>query len=199
VSVRDYETGTDAGIRATDEALARARRADSVILVEGISDQIALETMAQRLGRDLEAERIVVVPIGGAHAVRNVVAEFEDRPAVRFSGLVDEAEADLFVRAAEACPTFEVTRIHVCVRDLEDELIRALAPHHFESLLAEAGDLSSFRTMQKQPSWRDEPVEAQMHRWLRSISGRTNRYADRVLRCSDARLPGPLVAAIELA
>ena len=197
--VHDYETGPDATIRATDEALARARDASSIILVEGISDQIALETMADRLGRDLRAEAIVVLPIGGAHAVRNLVAEIGDRDGLRVSGLVDEAEAELFAAAADGAPHFAADRIHVCVRDLEDELIRAVDRSVFEALLADEGDLQAFRTLQKQPSWRDQPFEAQMHRWLRSISGRPNRYADRVLRCPDARLPAPLVAAVEQA
>ena len=195
-----FESGPDATIRATDEALGRAREADSIILVEGISDQIALEVMAERLGRDLEADRVVVLPIGGAHAVKNLVAELGDRAGVRLSGLVDEAEADLFRSAAATSPLFADERIHVCVRDLEDELIRAIDQPAFEALVEAEGDLPALRTMQKQPSWRDRPFPDQMHRWLRSISGRTNRYADRVVRSvRPDRLPRPLVEAIERA
>ncbi|MEM9464321.1 MAG: ATP-dependent endonuclease [Actinomycetota bacterium] len=194
---RRYESGPDATIRATEEALTRARRARSVILVEGISDQIALETIADLRGRDLEAERIVVVPIGGAHAVHNLIRALGDTADIRLSGLVDDAEVDLFTAAAASSPAFAAVRIHVCVRDLEDELIRAIEPAEFEALLDAEGDLGAFRTMQKQPGWRDRPFESQMHRWLRSISGRTNRYADRVLRSPGARLPAPLVAAID--
>lgn len=194
-----YETGPGATIRATDEALGRACDASSIILVEGISDQIALETMADRLGRDLRSDAVVVLPIGGAHAVRNLVAEIGDRDGLRMSGVVDEAEAELFAAAADGAPHFAPERIHVCVCDLEDELIRAVDRTTFEELLDDEGDLHAFRTLQKQPSWRDQPFEAQMHRWLRSISGRPNRYADRVLRHPDARLPAPLVAAVEQA
>lgn len=196
---RRYESGPDATIRATDEALGRARDAASIICVEGISDQIALETMADRVGRDLVEERIVVVPIGGAHAINNLVEELSDRRDLRLSGLVDEAEVELFARAAADAPGFSPERIHVCVRDLEDELIRALDPDELRALLEAEGDLGSFRTMQKQPAWRGHPFAAQMHRWMRSISGRTNRYADAILRSPDARLPRPLVEAIETA
>src|SRR5579872_2378261 len=45
----------------------RGRRA--TVLVEGISDQAALETLAVRLGRDLRTEEVVVEPMGGAHAL----------------------------------------------------------------------------------------------------------------------------------
>ncbi|MEU5944430.1 TOPRIM nucleotidyl transferase/hydrolase domain-containing protein [Micromonospora sp. NPDC047465] len=61
--------GNAASIRATDRALAKVGSAVAVVLVEGISDQIALETAAVGRGRDLEAERVVIVPIGGAHAI----------------------------------------------------------------------------------------------------------------------------------
>ena len=42
---------------------------NAVILVEGVSDQLALQALAARRGRDLEAEGISIVPIGGAHAI----------------------------------------------------------------------------------------------------------------------------------
>ena len=40
----------------------------AMILVEGVSDQRALEALARRRGRELESEGISVMPIGGAHA-----------------------------------------------------------------------------------------------------------------------------------
>ena len=81
-----------------------------------------------------------------------------------------------------------------------DELIAAVDPETLEGLLEREGDLAAFRTLQKQPGWRDRPFGEQMHRWMRSISGRTNTYADRILRTAEPdRLPAPLVAAIEQA
>jgi predicted ATP-dependent endonuclease of OLD family len=38
----------------------------AVVLVEGVSDQRALDTRAARRGRDLSAEGVSIVPIGGA-------------------------------------------------------------------------------------------------------------------------------------
>lgn len=43
--------------------------ASSVVLVEGLSDQAAIEALAVRRGRDLAAEGVAVVPMGGAHAI----------------------------------------------------------------------------------------------------------------------------------
>ncbi len=57
--------GNAASMQATARALAQAESAVAVVLVEGISDQIALQALAAGRGRDLGAERIVIVPIGG--------------------------------------------------------------------------------------------------------------------------------------
>jgi predicted ATP-dependent endonuclease of OLD family len=37
-----------------------------VVLVEGASDRRAVETLARRRGRDLQAEGVAVVPMGGS-------------------------------------------------------------------------------------------------------------------------------------
>jgi hypothetical protein len=50
---------------ATAAALARAESAHAVVLVERISDQLALEILASRDGRDLGPKGIVIVPMGG--------------------------------------------------------------------------------------------------------------------------------------
>jgi hypothetical protein len=41
----------------------------AVVLVEGISDRRALEALAERRGRKLDAEGVSIVPIGGAQAI----------------------------------------------------------------------------------------------------------------------------------
>ena len=66
---RRVETVPPGGPQATRRALARVADARAIVLVEGISDQIALATLAARRGRDLDDEGIVVVPIGGAQAI----------------------------------------------------------------------------------------------------------------------------------
>ena len=48
----------------------------AVVLVEGTSDQAAVEALAARRGRDLANEGISVVPIGGARSIRQFVALF---------------------------------------------------------------------------------------------------------------------------
>ena len=60
-----WVSGPDAPIEATAAALVRAESARTVVLVEGISDQMALETLARRHGRDLSAEAIVWCRLAG--------------------------------------------------------------------------------------------------------------------------------------
>ncbi|MFW2380608.1 MAG: TOPRIM nucleotidyl transferase/hydrolase domain-containing protein [Acidimicrobiales bacterium] len=196
-----YEHGPDATQRATKTALALVDDARSVVLVEGISDQIAVETLAMRMGRKLGEERVVVIPIGGAHAAKHFVPCFAGRADLKLSGLVDRAEAVYFARAlAEAgvmdpaSETIEGQGFFVCDADLEDELIRSVDEPEMEQLLASEGDLSAFRSLQNQPGWRDKPFHAQMHRWLRSVALRGSRYAQLVVVTADSeRLPPPLL------
>lgn len=185
-AVSGYASGPDAPLRATASALARARHARSVVLVEGISDQIAVETLARLQGRDLQGEGVAVVPIGGAQAVSAYLARFGPTgDAVRVSGLTDAAEEphfrDALARAGypELHTRGELERegFFVCDRDLEDELIRAVGPDVIETVLADQGDLGSFRTLQKQPAWRGAPFDAQLRRFLSAGARRKLRYA----------------------
>jgi hypothetical protein len=79
-----------APLRATARALAKVDNAVAAVLVEGISDQIAPDTAAVGRGRDLEAERVVIVPIGGAHAIGRLLTRLSPlRTRVRLAGLCD--------------------------------------------------------------------------------------------------------------
>jgi hypothetical protein len=174
------------GPQATARALARVEGADTIVLVEGLSDQIAVETLAVRRGRDFEAEGVVVVPIGGAHAVGRFASRFSERHLV---GLCDIGEEDVFRRSLE--------RVHVCVLDLEDELIRALGAAGVEAAIRAQGDLPSFHTFQKQPAWRGRPVEAQLRRYLGSADRRSLRYARLLVEALNLeRVPEPLDAVL---
>ena len=49
----------------------------AVVLVEGISDKVALEALAARRGRDLVAENVAVVPIGGRAGDRPLLEDLQ--------------------------------------------------------------------------------------------------------------------------
>lgn len=77
-----------------------ARAARAVVLVEGISEQRALETLAERRGRDLDVEGVRIVPIGGAHAIGRFLARFgrvtdPDEQAAAIVFLASDAGSDI--------------------------------------------------------------------------------------------------------
>ncbi len=67
----------------------------TAILVEGVSDQAALETLASRGARDLEAEGICIVPLGGATSVRRFLERLGPHGLdLRLLGLCDVGPVD---------------------------------------------------------------------------------------------------------
>ena len=190
------------GPEATRRALARAGDSRAIVLVEGISDQVALETLAARRGRDLDGERIAVVPIGGAQAIGRFLTRFGPKGSdARLAGLCDAGEEHVFRRSLERAGFgSNLTRVdmerlgfYVCDEDLEDELIRAHGPASVEAVLDSQGDLGPFRTFQKQPAWRGQRVEAQLRRFMTSADRRSIRYARLLVDALDlAQVPRPL-------
>jgi hypothetical protein len=182
-------------------ALGRVE-ARTVVLVEGISDQVALEALAERRGRNLDAERISIVAIGGAQAVGRFLARFGPQGLdVRLAGLCDAAEEGVFRRALERAglgsnltrADMERLGFYVCVADLEDELIRCLGAAAVEQVVGAQGDLDSFRTLQKQRAWRGRATEEQLRRFMGSGGSRKIRYARLLVGALDlTRVPRPL-------
>ena len=176
--------------------------ARAVVLVEGISDQRALEALAVRRGRNLDAEGISVVPIGGAQSIGRFLNHFGPHGLdVRLAGLCDAGEEADFRRGLERAGLgFDLTRagmarlvFYVCVADLEDELIRALGADTVEQVADAHGDLGSFRTLQKQPAWQGKTTEDQLRRWMGSGGSRKIRYARLLVDALDlSQVPQPL-------
>ena len=201
-----YVHGPAAATEATARALAKVATAETVVLVEGISDQIAVETLAERCGRDLGANRVVVVPTGGAHGFAHFLRRFGPAGArLRLAGLCDVGEETVVRRGlASAGLGSPVTRADmerlgfcVCVEDLEDELIRAIGVAEVQALIGAQGDLGSFRSLQRQPEWRDQPIAAQLRRFFGSGATRKLRYARVLVRAIDLdQLPDPLEALL---
>ena len=167
-----------------------AERVRSVVLVEGTSDQVAVETLAERRGVSLVEEGIEIVPIGGAQAIGRFLAHFGPQ-GVALAGLYDEAEGPEFRRALG--DDLERLGFFACEPDLEGELIRALGTEAVEAVAEENGDLGAFRTLQKQPDWRDRPVEEQLRRFMGSGGSRKIRYARLLVEALEPdAAPGPL-------
>ena len=199
--------GPGAPVRATQQALQRIEVADAIILVEGISDQIAVETLAQRHGRDLDSEGVVVLPVGGAQAVAHYLERFGPHGEIRqLAGLCDADAADVVRRALRRAgfgslsTTTEMAAVgfHVCHQDLEDELIRAAGPDLVMKTLDEQGEIRAFRTFQRQPEWRGRPVDSQLRRFLGSKARRSLRYARLLVEAIDVdSAPVPLESVLD--
>jgi hypothetical protein len=178
----------------------------AVVLVEGISDKTALEALAERRGRNLDAEGISVVPIGGAQAIERFLTLFGPQGlGVRLAGFCDAAEEGNFRRGLERAGLGSpLTRVdmerlgfYVCVADLEDELIRALGAAAVERVVDAQGDLGSFRTLQKQPAWQGRTTEDQLRRFMGSGGSRKIRYARLLVDALDlTQVPRPLDLAL---
>jgi len=201
-----YVHGPDAPIRATDLALRKVEGSRAAILVEGISDQIAIEALARRRGRDLDAEGIVVLPVGGAQAVARYMQELGPTgEQLNLAGLCDADAAHTFRRAMtkagvgdpQSTSDMAAVGFHLCVEDLEDELIRAVGTHRVEAVVDSQGDLGSFRKLQNQPEWRGRPTADQLHRFFRAGARRNLRYARLLVEAVELdRVPRPLDAVL---
>jgi hypothetical protein len=86
----------------------------------------------------------------------------------------------------------------VCIRDLEDEFIRALGVEAVERVIEQQGDLRSLRTFQNQPFQRDREPEQQLRRFLGTMSGRKIHYAQSLVDALDLRgIPRPLAGLLD--
>ena len=175
-----------------------AERLRSVVLVEGTSDEVAIETLAERRGVSLVNERVEIVPIGGAQAIGRFVAHFGPQ-GVALAGLYDAAE-ERRVQAAPSATTSSTLGFFACDPDLEGELIRALGADAVEAVAEANGDLDAFRTLQKQPAWRGQPVEEQLRRFMGSGGSRKIRYARLLVEALEPdAAPRPLQLVLERA
>ncbi|WP_039947026.1 TOPRIM nucleotidyl transferase/hydrolase domain-containing protein [Streptomyces sp. NRRL S-118] len=243
-----------AGRQADPAAVAECRECAerlgvrTVVLVEGRSDQAALEALAARHGRDLDAEGSPVVPLGGVTNVgRHLRILGPGGLGLGVAGLYDAAEHHHVLRGLEqaglapgsGCATEEANGkaveprtaapaasapapaasapaasvpgalagahadqsravlerlgFHVCVADLEDELIRALGADAVQAVIAAQDEWRAFRTFRQQPAQQERTVEQQLHRFMGTHSGRKSRYAHLLVHHLDlARTPEPL-------
>jgi hypothetical protein len=203
----DLEALLDAGhsrTRATEILIERATidafDAAIVVLVEGVSDWIVLEVVAARQGRNLRDEGVAIVPMGGATNIRRYVELFGPRGRrVRLCGLYDAAEERHIRTALDAVGMdgdLSTLGFFSCEPDLEGELLRRLGRDRLEEIIERHGELSSFRTMQKEPFHRGRNHEQQLYSFVR---GRNYRYARRMAEALDLTdVPSPIAEVLRI-
>ncbi|MFL5880751.1 MAG: TOPRIM nucleotidyl transferase/hydrolase domain-containing protein, partial [Actinomycetota bacterium] len=185
--------GRDAELAAAADALAGVD-ARTVVLVEGVSDRVAVQAMAARRGRDLAGEGVGVVPMGGARSIGRYLRLFGPGGLdLTLAGLCDAGEEGDVRRGLERAglganlDRAEMASLgfYVCVLDLEDELIRCLGAAAVEQVVASQGELGPFRTFQRQPAQRERGLHQQLHRFMGTGSGRKTRYAQLLVDALD--------------
>ncbi|HSK27962.1 MAG TPA: TOPRIM nucleotidyl transferase/hydrolase domain-containing protein [Jiangellales bacterium] len=178
----------------------------AVVLVEGNSDRVALNTLAARQGRNLDAEGIEVVAMGGITNTRAFASRFGPHGlGVPLAGLYDAADESRLRHGLEAAGLRAALEpdgpsglgFYQCSADLEDELVRALGVEAVEAVIEAAGESRSLRLLSGMPAQRDWPREAVLRRFLGVRSGRKARYAALLVEALDpGRAPEPLVAVL---
>jgi len=181
--------------------------AQAIVLVEGMSDQLALETLATRRGHKLNALGISIVAIGGATNIGSFLTRYGPKGLdLRLAGMCDAAEEGDFRRGLERAglganlTRTEMERLgfYVCVADLEDELIRALGAAVAEQVVDAHGELEAFRIFQHQPEWRGRTNEDQLRRFFGTKGGRKIQSAAGLVGALDLnRVPRPLDRVLE--
>ncbi|MFD7284667.1 TOPRIM nucleotidyl transferase/hydrolase domain-containing protein [Streptomyces sp. NPDC059863] len=173
--------------------LAVRLRLGTAVLLEGASDLAAVEALATQRGRDLAAEGVCVVSMGGAMSIGRY-AGLLGLPGLglRLTGLCDEGEQRFYHRALTRAGA-PGRGFFVCVADLEDELIRALGATKVEEIIHAEGDLRAWETFLRQPAQQGRPRQRQLRRFLGTKKGRKIRYGRLLVEhLAPGQTPAPL-------
>ncbi|MFC8228894.1 TOPRIM nucleotidyl transferase/hydrolase domain-containing protein [Streptomyces sp. NPDC057287] len=165
----------------------------TAVLLEGPSDVAAVDALAAARGRDLAAEGVCVLPMGGAMNIGRY-SHLLGPPGLGLglTGLCDENEWRFFDRGLERAGAAR-QGFFVCAADLEDELIRALGVTRVKELVREEGDLRPLQTFLNQPAQQGRAPEQQLRRFLGTKKGRKIRYGHVLVEAlASHRVPAPL-------
>ena len=177
------------------------------MLVEGDSDRVALHTVARLRGRDLAAEGIDVVAMGGITNTRTFATRYGpqglDVPLVGLYDAPEEAKVRNGLAAAGLGAAVEHGGLpglgfYKCTQDLEDELIRALGIEGVEAVIDAAGETRSLQLLAGMPAQRPWTREAVLRRFIGVRAGRKARYAALLVEALEpGRVPEPLAAVLD--
>jgi hypothetical protein len=173
------------------------------VLVEGHSDAAAVRALARRHGRDLTAEGVEIVPLGGITNIRSVATRLQ-ATGVRLAGLYDAPEVGFVRRGLAAAGVTPAEGAHLeahgffcCIRDLEDELRRALGTTGVEAVIADAGETRSLERLAQMPAQAGWTREEVLARFMTSKSGRKERYARLLVEAlPEGSEPAPFTALL---
>ncbi|RZD90073.1 TOPRIM nucleotidyl transferase/hydrolase domain-containing protein [Streptomyces albidoflavus] len=165
----------------------------TAVLLEGLSDLAAVETLAARQGRDLAAEGVCVVQMAGAMNVgRYALTLGPPGLGLRLTGLCDIRERPFYERGFDRAGA-PADAVFACSADLEDELVRALGTARVEELVHAEGDDRAWQTFLRQPAQLGRPRPQQLRRFLGTKKGRKIRYGHLLVEAlGPGQVPAPL-------
>ncbi|MFJ3202697.1 TOPRIM nucleotidyl transferase/hydrolase domain-containing protein [Streptomyces sp. NPDC086989] len=189
-AIGDWATG---GPEEPARELAVRMGVRTAVLLEGPSDLAAVDALAGRRGRDLPSEGVCVVPMGGAMNIGRYAALLGPPGlGLRLAGLCDEREQPFYERGLRRAGAPD-HGFFVCLRDLEDELIRALGTAEVEEIVGAEGDFRAWRTFLRQPAQHGRSRQEQLRRFLGTKKGRKIRYGRLLTEALDpGQVPAPL-------
>jgi hypothetical protein len=189
----EVRSWADGGSGGSVRDLAVRLGVRTAVLLEGLSDVAAVEALTARQGRDLAAEGVCVVSMGGAMNVGRYAGLLGPTGlGLRLTGLCDEREQPYFDRGLDRA---RVPRrdVFVCVSDLEDELIRALGEARVEQIIQAEEEGRAWQTFTRQPAQHGRPRQQQLRRFLGTKKGRKIRYGRLLVEALDLdEVPAPL-------
>lgn len=189
-AVGDWANGGPGGPASE---LAERLGVRTAVLLEGPSDFAAVGALAARRGRDLAAEGVCVLSMGGAMNIGRY-AGLLGPPGLglRLAGLCDEREQGFYERGLKRAGAAH-RDFAVCVADLEDELIRALGTERVEEVVRAEGDLRPWETFLGQPAQHGRPQGQKLRRFLGTKKGRKIRYGRLLVEALlPEQVPAPL-------
>jgi predicted ATPase len=178
---------------------AEALFARKAILVEGISDHYAIEALATRKAKNIDAAGVSIVVLAGASSINNYLALLGPKGLrVRLAGLADVSDEARWSKALEAnglganLDRAGMAKIgfHICDPDLEGVLIAALGNARTIQVIHDQGDNAAFERFCKQPAHSGKSLQQQLHDF---IHGRNVEYAMPLVDALDlTKVPAPL-------
>lgn len=193
--------------RFTTARNAEAFFARTAILVEGESDRFALEALARKKDRSLDAEGVSIVVLQGAGSIRTFLALLGPRGlSVNVVGLCDANESRQWGRALQEAGVIKsvdqaamnAAGFFVADRDLEDVLISALGEKAVKNRIAEYGDAETLATFIRQPAQSGKSGADTLHDFVHS-AGRQIEYAPILVDLLDeANVPDCLAGVLDV-
>jgi len=174
--------------------------------VEGVSDKYALEALALRKNRNLNADGVSIVVMEGAGSIKTFLALLGPNGLrVQLAGLCDAPEESKWADALKAHgfgtkldrTVMASLGFFVCDKDLEDVLITAVGEQETLRIIDTQGETAAFALFAKQPTQAGKSRHEQLHVFLHS-RGRQVTYAPLLVdRLNLKKLPPSLEGVID--